>query len=84
MKLRIPRRIKVEEDSSESESETPADPEASKVQEEVKDTVPAVTSKTLTVGACNTCDISWNYIRDDELKIEIVFKVEQVLRKKKT
>lgn len=58
MKLRITRRIKVEEDSSESEGETPADLDASNVQEEVKDKVPAVTSKTLTVSAstCNTFD----------------------------
>lgn len=52
MKLRIPRRIKVEEDSSESESENPADLDEAKVQEEeVKDKMPAVTSKTLTVSA---------------------------------
>lgn len=49
MKLRIPRRIKVEEESSDSESES-APEENTEAQEPVKDKVPVVTTKSLTVS----------------------------------
>lgn len=52
MKLRIPRRIKVEEDSSESEAEAPAPAESSSVPDQVKDKAPVATSKVISVS-CN-------------------------------
>lgn len=57
MKLRIPRRIKVEEDSSESEND-PANVDSGRVEEELKDKdiLPVVTSKTITVS-----EISYKY-----------------------
>lgn len=79
MKLRIPRRIKVEEEeSSESESETPTDPETSSAQDPVKDKVPVVTTKAITVSVSNHLKLSWKceIASASLLKVKIVFKVE--------
>lgn len=76
MKLRIPRRIKVEEESSDSDNEEAAATTSTEgsVQDQTKDKVPAVTSKAATVSP-----ITIN--KSDEiasLRVETVFKVELV------